>query len=226
MGQYRLWLHHRKIGQNLRDQQITHKRELSQVDEHIAHLEKIAMPTNNALLSMLMQQLKLQEHTTSKITDTAATQPAHNGVPQENAHSQNYQKPPPSNYGQQGSVPQMADSRLAPRPPHIYPGLLAWGHLPNFSTQDIHIAEEPSADPVPMLPATTDHLLPGDLHSLLDPKPQVNKQFPWWLRNLTQSSQEEQEPQQTNPIDEHRIHTNQRIEHWFARRTRLVHYDK
>jgi hypothetical protein len=223
MGQYRLWLHHRAIDQNLHEQQLTHKQELSEIDEHIARIEKTATPTNNALLSMLMQQLQLQEHATSNITDTTGT---HNGVPQENTHSQKYQTPPPSNYGQQGSVPQTADPRLAPRPPHIYPGLLAWGHLPNFSTQDIHISEAPSADPVSILPTATDHPLPSDLHPLLDPKPQANERLPWWLRNLAQSPHEEQEPQQTHPIDEQRIHTNQRIQHWFARRTRLVHYDK
>jgi hypothetical protein len=226
MGQYRLWLHHRTIDQDLRDQLLTHKRELSEVDEHIACLEKTAMPTNNALLSMLTQQFKLQEHTTSNRTDTTATQLALNGTPQENTHIQNYQTPPPSNYGLQGNIPQTADPGFAPRPPHVYPGLLAWGHLPNFSTQDIRISEAPSADSVPLVPATTDHPLPSDLHTLLDPESQVNERLPWWLRNLVQSPPEEQEPQQTHSTDEQRIHTNQHIEHWFARRTRLIHYDK
>jgi hypothetical protein len=219
MGQYRLWLHYRAIEQNLQKQHKTHKQELSEIDEQIARLGKTAMPTDNVLLTMLMQQLKLQEHTTY---NTTGVQPEHNGTPLENANGQKYQTPPPSNYG----IRRTTDPSPLPQPPHVSPGLLAWGHLPNFATQDIHIPEEHllSGDAIPISPATTDRL-PNDLTALLDQEPQ-HRQLPWWLRNLMQPPHEEQEPQQTTPIDQQSRHTNQRVEHWFARRTRLVHFDK
>ena len=226
MGQYRLWLHHRVIDQELRGQQTTRQKELSEIDKHIARLEKIALPTNNTLINILIQQIEHQAYTTSKITDNTATQPEPNGAPQENANGLKYQTPPPSNYGQQGSDLQTVNPRPAPRPLHAYPGLLAWGHLPNFSTQDIYIPEEPSADPSPPLLAETDHLLPSDFHTLAEQKPQINERLPWWLRNLMQSSHEDQELQETTPIDQPNKYTNRRVEHWFARRTRLVHYDQ
>ena len=228
MGQYRLWLHHRAIDQNLQIQYKTHKQELSEIDKLIARLEKTAMSTDNALLTVLMHQIKHQEHTTSKITDTTGAQPERNGIPQENPNGQKYQAPPPSNYGQQGRGLRTTDPLPSPQTTHVSPELLAWSHRPNFATQDRDISEEQflSADATPILPATTDHLLPNDLTAFLDQEPQENRQPPWWLRNLMQSPGEEQEAQQTTPIDQQSRQTNQRVEHWFARRARLVHFDE
>jgi len=226
MGQYRLWLHHRTIDQNLREQQITHKQELSEIDEHIANLEEKAIPTNNPLLIMLMQQSKLQEYTNSKIPDITASQLEHNGARQESANKQKYQTPPPSNYGQQDNDLQTVDPRLTAQPSHISSGLLAWEHLANFSTQDIHLSAAQSADSTPILPAAADHHLPSDLHTCMEQKPQINEQLPWWLRDLMLSPPPEQEPPLPGPIDQYSIQTNQRVGLWFARRTRLVHYDK
>jgi hypothetical protein len=210
MGQYQLWLDHREIDQNLRRKQTTYKQELSKIDEHIARIENAAMQKHNALLTALMQQLKPQEHTTSKVTDTGGPQPEHNGATQANTNSQNYQTPPPSNYGQQKTS--------------VAPALLTWDHRPNADTQDIHTAEDEvlSADTMPVLPAATDH------HTLVDHESQQSGQasLPWWLRNLVQITHEEQEPQPTAPIDQQSIQTNQHVERWFMRRTKLVRYNE
>jgi hypothetical protein len=216
MGQYQLWLDHREIDQNLRRKQITYKQELSKIDEHIARIENTAMQKNNALLTALMQQLKLQEHTTSKVTDAGGTKPEHNGATQANTNSQNYQTPPPSNYGQQNTS--------------VTPALLTWDHRPNVDTQDRHPAEDDvlSADTMSVLPATTDHLRLNNHHPLVDPESQQSGQasLPWWLRNLMQITHEEQEPQPTAPIDQQSRQTNQHVERWFMRRTKLIRYNE
>ena len=241
MGQYRLWLHYRAIDQSLQEQQTTHKQELSEIDQCVARIEKTAPSTNNAILTMLMQQINLQERLTDHITDTTDAKPEH---PHINTNHQIYQTLPPSNYGQEGSNLQMIDPGPAPQPIHVFPDLLAWNHLPNFAVQDIHIPEEPSQVPISTLPAATDRHLPGDLHTSPEPHPQANEQLPWWLRNLLQSPQEEQEPPQTTPqrrgggqdwsLSGASLYPgtgphpqiDQGAGHWFARRTRLVHYDE
>jgi hypothetical protein len=211
MGQYQAWLNHREIDQNLRRKQITYKQELSKIDEHIARIENTAMQKDNALLNALIQQLKIQEHITSKITGTGGTQPEHNGATQANTNSQNYQTPPPPNYGQQN--------------PSVSPALL---HPPHFAAQDTSTSEDAvlSADTIPVLPAATDHLQPSNRHTLVDRDLQTSGpvSLPWWPRNLMQTTHKEPEPQSTTPIDQQSIQTNQRVERWFMRRTKLVHY--
>jgi hypothetical protein len=85
-----------------------------------------------------------------------------------------------------------------------------------------------SFDATEVLPETTDLSLPSDPNILVNHKPQKNELdlLPWWLRHLMQTTPEEQEPQQTAPIDQQSTHTNERVERWFTRRTRLVHYDE
>ncbi len=216
MGQYQLWLDHREIDQNLRRKHIAYTQELAKIDEHIACIENTAMQRNNALLAALMQQLKLQEHTANKATDTGDTRPEHNGSTQTNPNSQIDQTPSPSSYGQQNtSVPST---------------LLTWGSSSNVETQDRDTLEETvlSADTMPALPAATDHLQPSNRYTLVDHESQTNGQAspPWWLRNLMQIIHEEQEPQPTAPIDQQSIQTNQHVERWFMRRTKLIHYNE
>lgn len=216
MGQYRLWLQQREVEQNLRKQQITCKQELSEIDEHIARIEKTTRQTSNALLTALMQHINMQKPATSQRTDTTGAQSEYNGATQETAHAQKYQTPPPSNYGQQ----------MTP----VSPPLLAWSHLPNFDTQDISISEEEilSADVIPVLPEEKNNLLPGDFSTLFEQeKPEENQaSLPWWLRRLMQNNHEEQKPQEIASIDQQDTDPNQRVERWFARRTRLLHYNE
>lgn len=230
MGQYRLWLHHRTIDQNLREQQVTHIQELSAINEHIARIENAKPSTTNTIITMLMQQLNSLENTNSGFTDITSIQPERNGAPQENADTKKHQTPPPSNYGLQGDNLQTTNPTLGPRSQHTLPGLLAWSSLPNFTDQELDVPEEPSATPNSIQPATTYHLSPADLHSLQEPHTQTNEQLPWWLRNLMQSPQEEYEPSQPTPQlgSEAYPHPqgDQYVGHWFARRTRLVHYDE
>jgi len=216
MGQYRLWLQHRAIDQHLRVKHTTYTQELSEINEHIARLEQNAISTNNALVTMLMQQIAHQEQTTTRITEiTEATQPEQNNTPQESVNSQTYPTPLPYNNGQSNTF-------TPPTP-------LAPGYLPNFAAQNIYSPEEtPSVDATLASPETTDYYLPNDLNTLPAQKPQENvlPPLPWWLRNLMQPTHEVQEPLQMLPIDQQSTYTNKRVEHWFARRTRLMNYDK
>src|SRR5436305_12125508 len=112
MGQYCLWLQYREIDQHLRRQQMICKQELADIDEYTARIEKTAMQRSNTLLVALLQQVKLQEHTTNKTIDTAGAQPEHHGVRQESANGQTDQTPPLSNNGQEGRDLRMADPDL------------------------------------------------------------------------------------------------------------------
>ena len=216
MGQYRLWLQHRAIDQNLRVKHTMYTQELSEINEHIARLEQTAIPTNNALVTMLMQQIAHPEQTTTRTTEiTEVVQPEQNNASQESVNRQTYPTPLPYTNGQSNTF-------ISPAPP-------APGYLPNFATQHIYSpAETPSADATLASPETTNYHLPDNLNTLPAQKPQENvlPPLPWWLRNLMQPTHEVQEPLQMLPIDQQSIHTNKRIEHWFARRTRLMHYDK
>ena len=83
MGQYRLWLHHREIDQDLHKQQTSYKQELAEIDERIAHIEKTAIQGHNALFAALTQHIKLQEHAnyTTEVSPeySSATQESANG---------------------------------------------------------------------------------------------------------------------------------------------------
>jgi hypothetical protein len=211
MGQYRLWLQHRKVDQNLRKQQTVYEQELSEINEQIAHIENTAMQTNNMLLTALVQQIHMQRQTISKRVDTTEAQPEHNGATHENGH--NYQAPPPPH-----DMPQNTS---------ISPTLLACSPLPNFDTHEIPTSEEQMLPEhaMPILPDATDHLPPNDLHAFSDEEllKEIQRSLPWWLRNMIRTPQEDQEPQKTAPIDQQSIHINQRVEHWLTRRNQLAH---
>jgi hypothetical protein len=213
MGQYRLWLHHREIDQDLHTQQAAYDQELAAIDEQIAHIENTAMQSSNALVIALIQQFHAQKEANSKEADTIITPPEQDETIHETAPHRQRQVPLPSNYGQQSTS--------------VSPALLAWSQLPNFNTHEIHISEEHilPADVLPMLPDATDHLLPSDLNSLFDDEPKdTQRSLPWWLRSIMRTPHEEpEEPQKTAPIDQQSMHINQRVERWFARRNKLLH---
>lgn len=213
MGQYRLWLQHREVDQDLRTQQAAYEQELTEIDEHIARIEQTTMHTSNALLTALMQQIHGQKQSISERVDETYIQTNYNGRIHSVVEGQIYHVPSPSIYGQSSTS--------------VSPALLAWSQLPNFDTHEIHISEEHSLpeNALPILPDVTDHLLPSDLNSVLEQDLQKDGQrsLPWWLRNIMKSAQEEQEPQKTAPIDPQSMRTNQRVERWFARRNKLAH---
>jgi len=215
MGKYHLWLQHREVDQHLRRQHLTCQQELSEIDEQIARLQKKTRQLNNALITALVEQLNKQEQPTTVKVDTIEAQPEHNEVTRESAHDQTYQTIP------------LLDSR--PQNSTLSPPLL-WNYLPNYDTQDISIAEEEiiSADVIPVLPEEADDLLPSDFSTLFDREPPENVQpsLPWWLRNIEQTLNGDPQPPLTAFIDQQRMHANQRVERWFARRIRLVHYDE
>jgi hypothetical protein len=237
MVQYRLWLHHREVDQHLRGQQLKYEQELAEINEHIARIEKMAVHKDNALLTALTQQINIQEHINNQRADTIQVQPEHSGATQTSLNRQKYQTPP-STYGQKGwdgrptdpALRREAQGRRQVRPQHAPPASSTWGDLPNFATQDTYTseAELPSLDTGTLLPETTEFPLSSDLNTPVDHKTQKNDLdlLPWWLRHLMHNTPGEQEPQQTAPIDQQSMHTNEGVERWFTRRTRLVHYDE
>jgi hypothetical protein len=214
MGQYRLWLHHRGIDQHLRGQQIIYEQELAVIDERITRIEKTARQTKNALLTALMQHLYIQEQPTNKLIATRGTQSEYNAATQESTNSKQYQTPPLSNYGQQ-SIPTS-------------PPLSAWSQLLNLNAQELPLSDKPvpPAETVPLRPEEFHSQSANDPHTYLKQDHQKNAlpPLPWWLRNLTQNDNEEQETQEMAPIDEQSTPTDPSVERQFARRTRLIHY--
>jgi hypothetical protein len=214
MGQYMLWMHHREIDQHLRGKQTIYEQELAEIDERIARIEKTAMQTNNALLTMLMQQIRFQEYTTNKVTVTTGTQPEYSGARQESTNSQNYQTPPSSNYGQ-------------PSTPATPPSS-AWNQLLNLNAQEMPLPDKQmlSAETAPVRPEELDPQPANDLHTLFKQELLKNAQpsLPWWLRNLMQNTNADQETQEIPPIDQQSIPTNPPVERETVRRTRLIHY--
>lgn len=214
MGQYRLWLHHREIDQYLRGQQIINEQELAGIDERIARIEKTAMQTSNALLNALMQQLHIQEHTTPKITEISGVQSEFNAIRQESTNSQIYQTPPASNYEQQGIS--------------VFPPLSVWSQLLNLNAQETSLPNNQmlSAETVPVQPEETHPQSANQFNTLFRQEPQKNVQppLPWWLRDLTQNTNEEQETQEMESVDQQSTPTNPLEERSVVRRTRLIHY--
>jgi len=210
MEQYRLWLHHREIDQDLHKQKTSYEQELAEIDEDIARIEKTAIQGHNALFAALMQHIKLQEHA-NHITEVS---PEYSSVTQEIANGQTYQAPPPANSEQQSST--------------VSPALPAWDQFSNLDTQDIYRIEEKivPVDAKQVLSEATDDLLPTDLNTLFEQEPQkyVQPSLPWWLRNRLQ---ENQKPQQTAPIYQPKAPVaHPRTEPLFARRTRLIPYNE
>ena len=238
MVQYRLWLHHREVDQHLRGQQLRYEQELAAIDEHVACIETIAVQKDNALLTALIEHITTQEQRNNHRTDTTQVQPEYNGTTPIGLNRQKYQTPPPSNYGQQLWDERPADADLrheAPgrreaRPLHVPPASSTWGDLPHSATQDRYTSEEelPLSDARALPPEATDFPLPNDPNTHVDHKLPQNELdlLPWWLRHLMQTTPEEQELPPTAPIDQQSTHTNERVERWFTRRTRLVHYDE
>ena len=232
MVQYRLWLHHREVDQHLRGQQLTYKKELTEIDEHIASIEKMAMQADNALLKALIQQLNSHDHT----TETKRRQIALNGTIQAEQNNQKHPAPPALHYGQQvWDEPQpVHDPKQQPphdpkaQPLHSSPASSIWGEVPNFATQETHTAEQEilSLDTISVLPEATDSPLSSAPNSDHEPEQNETDLLPWWLRHLMQATPEEQDLPQTAPIDQQSTNTNERVERWFTRRTKLVHYDE
>lgn len=211
MKQYRLWLYHRQVDQDLRGQYRTYEEKLAKIDGQIAHLEKSVRPTNNEFLRFLMQEANFQEQENSQTIKTVLTQPGHNGATQEQTQRRFQPLSPPSS---------------GPRNIPVPPSELTWsGHFP-LGVQEAHLSEESriSTHAIPVLPEMLAQPLPNDSITPVDQELSQNEQvsLPWWLRDLMSTTNGEEKTQQAMPVDQQATHTNQRVERWFTRRSTLT----
>jgi hypothetical protein len=192
MGQYQQWLHYQAIDRRLRTQVETLEAELAQLQEHLHILEQQqpeATPlTDNPIVQVLLANLH-----------------AHNAPPKSTTRNTN------------GSTTSLAsDLQSSEHGDTISPALLSWGGLPNFGPQEI---KEPFPVVEQALPLTSHpeiELLPEDMMAFFDEHAQTDPQIelPWWLRNITISSNNKQG---SRPIDQNSIRTNRLVQRWIER---------
>jgi hypothetical protein len=192
MGQYQQWLHYQAIDRRLRTQVKTLEAELAQLQEHLHILEQQqpeATPlTDNPIVQALLANLH-----------------AHNAPPKST-----------TTYSNGSTVSSASDLHSSEPGDSISPALLSWGGLPNLRLQAI---EEPFPVVEQALPLTNHpeiDLLPEDMMAFFDEHAQTDPQLelPWWVRNITVSSNNEQG---SRPVDQNSIRTNRLVQRWIER---------
>jgi len=189
MGRYQQWLQYQEIHKRLSSQVEALEAELAKLHDCLDQLgqhQEIASFTDNPVMQALMAQMTFQA--VSLNSNARYMLETHN----------------PSEAGSDES----GDS--------ISPALRSWGELPNFELYEIRE------------PILVDHqspaffndpeieLLPEDMIAFLDEHEHTDPQLelPWWLRNITISSKDEQAGR---PIDHNSIRTNRLVQRWIER---------
>jgi hypothetical protein len=192
MGQYQQWLHYQAIDRRLRTQVETLEAELAQLQEHLHLLEQQQQEVGSLIDNPIIQALVAHVH-------------VHNISPKSTMR-----------YANGSTVSTASDLQSSEPGDSISPALLSWGGLPNFGLQEI---EEPFPVVEQALPLTSHpeiELLPEDMMAFFDDHAQTDPQLelPWWLRNITVSSNDEQG---SRPIDQNSIRTNRLVQRWIER---------
>jgi hypothetical protein len=189
MGQYQQWLHYHEIDKRLSAQVEALEAELAQLQECLDLLDyqqEIGPLTDNPIIQALVSHL-----------------PANLVSPKSNARYVHE-----TNNSSASDSSESGDS--------ISPALLSWGGLPNF---DLYEIKEPflvGDQAPPLFNRPEIELLPEDMIAFFDEHEQTDPQLelPWWLRNITVSSKDEQAGQ---PIDHNSIRTNRLVQRWIER---------
>ncbi len=189
MGQYQQWLQYQEIHKRLISQVEALEAELAQLQDCLDQLEqqhRIASFTDNPILQALIAHLPLQTATPNSNVRYSVE---------------------PNNPSQRGSEQFGAT---------ISPALRNWGGLPNFEPYEI---KEPLLADNHSLSSFNNsemELLPEDMIAFLNEHEQTDPQLelPWWLRNITVSSKDEQT---SRPIDHNTIRTNRLVQRWIER---------
>lgn len=190
MGQYQQWLQHQAIDRRLRTEVEALQEELAQLQEHLHHLEQheVVSLTGNPIIQALFEYL--HTHNLSPKSATGNTK---------------------------GSTSSMAsDLQSSEIGDTISPALLSWGGLPNFQLQEIK-EPLPGVEQAQLITNQPEiELLPEDIMAFFDEHAQTDPrlELPWWLRNITVSSKDEQG---SRPIDQHSIRTNRLVQRWIER---------
>ena len=184
MGQYQQWLHYHEIDKRLSAQVEALEAELALLQECLERLD---------------QQQEVVPLTENPIIQAlVAHLPANIVSPKSNARY----------------VPETNNSSASGD--SISPALLSWGGLPNF---DLYEIKEPflvGDQAPPLFNRPEIELLPEDMIAFFDEHEQTDPQLelPWWLRNITVSSKDEQAGR---PIDHNSIRTNRLVQRWIER---------
>jgi len=192
MGQYQQWLHHQEIDRRLNTEIEALETELAQFQECLDRLEH-------------------QQQDVVPLTDNPIIQAL-------NAHLSAYYISPKSNarYIHETNSSSASDSQSPGSGDSISPALLSWGGLPNFELHEINDSFPVDEQALPLINHSEIELLPDDMiaflngHELTDPQ----LELPWWLRNITISSRDEQAGR---PIDYKSMRTNRLVQRWIER---------
>jgi hypothetical protein len=185
MGQYQQWLQYQEIDKRLSTQVEALEAELAQLQEFLDLLEH-------------------QQHGVVPLTENPIIQALA-------AHLSTYDTP----FSGNERYMHEANNSSAPGD-SISPALLSWGGLPNFelfeTKEPFSVADQAS----PLVNHPEIELLPEDMSAFFDGREKTDPQLelPWWLRNITISSKDEQAGR---PIDHNSIRTNRLVQRWIER---------
>jgi len=189
MGQYQQWLQYQEI----------HKRLSTQVEALEAELAKL-----QKCLDRLGQQHEVASFTANPIMQALVT------------HLPSPPVPPNSNarYTLETNNPSETGSDESGNT--ISPALRSWGGLPNFELYEIQEPLLVDNQSTSFSNHPEIELLPEDMIAFFDEHEQTDPQLelPWWLRNITVSSKDEQTGR---PIDHNSIRTNRLVQRWIER---------
>lgn len=216
MGQYQQWLHFHEVGRHLQAQREELVRELAQLQERSHFYEQILQPqqpSENASTGEIVHAPPMDNVILHALAISV------NGYMSSNSHTlQQRTTPVPTSRSE--IIPNEQGTTS------ISPALFAQGNLPNFET--------PATPPVPVdismidtsqfptypdqPPPSVPHydydmaLLPEDMATFFDQYSTTDPQIelPWWLRNLTNVSN-------NGPIDQESIRTNRLVQRWLER---------
>jgi len=192
MGQYQQWLQYQEIDKRLSTQVEALEAELTQLQECLDRLEQqqqdVVPLTDNPIIQALVAHLS-----------------AHRIPPQSNAR-----------YIHETNSSSASDSQSPGSGDSISPALLSWGGLPNFELNEIKEPYPVDEQALPLINHPEIELLPDDMIAFFDGHEQTDPQLelPWWLRNITISSRDEQAGR---PIDHNSIRTNRLVQRWIER---------
>jgi hypothetical protein len=190
MGQYQQWLYYQEIDKCLSTQVEALEAELAQLQERLDHMEQqqqeVVPLTDNPIIQALV------------------------------AHQSANHISPKSNARYMHETNNFSASDLSESGDSISPALLSWGGLPGFELQEIKEPLPVDNQAAPLVNHPEIELLPEDLITFFDGHEQTDPrlELPWWLRNITISSKDEQAGR---PIDHNSIRTNRLVQRWIER---------
>lgn len=189
MGQYQQWLHYQEIHKRLNSQLENFEMELAQLQDCLDRLgqqDEVVSFTDNPIVKALVAHLTSQP--VPPISNARRALETNN----------------PSEFGSD----QSDDT--------ISPALRSWGGLPNFELYEIKAPSLIDRDSSAFFNHPEIALLPEDMIAFFEEHEQTDPQLelPWWLRNITVSSKDEQAGR---PIDHNTIRTNRLVQRWIER---------